>query len=285
MTHERTGSTMRSAAHTMSTPALSLHQALDLYANLGFDGVEILYTADYGCAIHPDATPGDVQHLKDRLVELGLGVAQITPYAKDFDVIEGDTRQAAIAEIRRCLALSAELGCASVRLWAGNEPQPEGADVQFERLVDTLGVLATDAVAVGVTLNIENHIGSHAITSADTVNLIQAVNSPGLGITYDPGNLLMLGEGDPVGALQRQLPYIRHVHFKDLKVLGVRSHLAAVLGDGDVPWGDLMPILKRSGYSGYFSTEFEKRWHPEQLPDSEAGLRHELAALRELWQG
>lgn len=274
---------MKSAAHSMSTPHLTLDEALAFYAHLGFDGVEILYTGDYRCALDPHATTTEVKALRDRLDGLGLGVAQITPYAKDFDVPDAADRRAAADEILRCVDLAAALGSKCVRLWAGNEPGPGEEARQFDRLVATLTELGKAAADAGVTLNIENHIGSHGITSANTVRIIETVGSPGIGITYDPGNLMMLGELDATEALQRQLPYIRHVHFKDLKAHGNRKHTPTLVGDGDVPWSDLMPTLLESGYSGYFSTEFEKRWHPEILPDSEAGLRHELAALKSLW--
>lgn len=274
---------MRAAAHTMSTPHLELLPALDLYASLGFDGVEILYTEDYPCALHPSRAGDELAPLHTRLSELGLGVAQITPYAKDFDVDDADQRAAAVGEVDRCIELATKLDCQNVRLWAGNEPEQHERQERFERLVDTLRGLAATAQEAGVSLNIENHIGSHGVTSSDTVRIIEAVGA-GLGITYDPGNLLMLGEGEPLTALERQLPYIRHVHFKDLKVLGNRKHLPALVGEGDVPWSDLMPKLAKSGYDGYFSTEFEKRWHPEKLPDSETGLRHELTQLQALWR-
>ncbi len=275
---------MRAAAHTMSTPHLDLFEALDLYARLGFDGVEVLYTETYLCALHPSMFAEEVPRLERRLRELGLAVAQVTPYAKDFDSEDAAERREAEAEVSACIALAARLGCSNVRLWAGNEPAPDEGEARFGRLVSSLKRLTEEASAAGVSLNVENHIGSHAVTSTDTVRLVEAVG-PGMGITYDPANLLMLGEGDPEAALERQLPYIRHVHFKDLKVLGDRKHLPKVLGEGDVPWGKLMPLLLASGYDGFFSTEFEKRWHPEELPDSETGLAHELAALRSLWRG
>ena len=35
------------SAHTMSTPLLSLEQAILLYDNIGFDGAEIIIANDY----------------------------------------------------------------------------------------------------------------------------------------------------------------------------------------------------------------------------------------------
>jgi L-ribulose-5-phosphate 3-epimerase len=274
---------MKAAAHTMSTPQLGLLEALDLYAELGFDGVELLYTEDYPCALHPSRHKEELPELRERLKVLGLVVAQITPYAKDFDSVVAHEQERAEDEIRTCITLASKLECGNVRLWAGNEPEPGKETGQFDRLIDSLRELAVTAVRSGVSLNVENHVGSHGITSAGSVRVVEAVGA-GMGITYDPGNLLMLGERDPLTALKRQLPYIRHVHFKDLQVLGHRKHRPTLVGQGHVPWQDLMPVLARAGFDGYFSTEFEKRWHPEILPDSRTGLASELASLRKLWQ-
>jgi len=274
---------MKAAAHTMSTPRLELLPALDLYARLGFGGVEVLYTEGYRCALHPSSAEDELGPLRQRLGETGLRVAQLTPYANAFDDEDPAVRRAATAEIERCIDLAGRLGCGNVRLWAGQEPEPGEGPGRFERLIDVLGGLAAKAVAVGVSLNIENHAGSYALRSETSVRIVEAVGA-GLGITYDPANLLQLGEGEPLRALERQLPHVRHVHFKDLRALGDRRYEIKQVGEGDVPWAELMPVLRRAGYGGYFSTEYEKRWHPDELPEPEQGLRHELQALRGLWE-
>lgn len=275
---------MKAAAHTMSTPGMTLLEALPLYARLGFTGVEILYTATYSCALHPEASAGQIAELKARLADHGLQAAQITPYAKGFDDDDAAVRSASEDEIRRCIDLADELGAETVRLWAGSEPVPGREERQYDLLVTSLRSLTAVAGQPGITLCIENHVGSHAITSVDTVKIIDDVGSKWLGICYDPGNLLMLGESDSMGALERQMPHIRHVHFKDLRALGQRKHIPCLVGEGDVPWARLMPRLLDGGYDGFFSTEFEKRWHPEQLPEAEVGLAHELQELTSLWQ-
>src|SRR5690606_6602585 len=122
---------------------------------------EILYTGDYRCALSPDASTEDVLALRARLSDHGLGVAQLTPYAKDFDVPDAQARRTASDEILRCIDLAERLGSRCVRLWAGNEPGPGEEERQFDRLIATLSELGKAAADAGVTLNIENHIGSH----------------------------------------------------------------------------------------------------------------------------
>ncbi len=71
-------------------------------------------------------------------------------------------------------------------------------------------------------------------------------------------------------------PYIKHVHIKDRN-----SKKGLVLtGEGDVP---IIPITKQlltDGYDGYFSLEWEKKWHPE-LPDIRTALDSFIKVMNE----
>ncbi|MBQ9079898.1 MAG: sugar phosphate isomerase/epimerase [Clostridia bacterium] len=65
-------------------------------------------------------------------------------------------------------------------------------------------------------------------------------------------------------------PYIRHVHVKDLSDGDGGLTLP---GKGDIP---IIPIMKKmldDGYGGFFSLEWEKKWHPE-LDGIEVALAH-----------
>ena len=44
-----------------------------------------------------------------------------------------------------------------------------------------------------------------------------------------------------------------------------------LIGEGDVPIARIADRLLSDGYDGYFSLEWEKKWHPE-LPDIDAAL-------------
>ena len=59
---------------------------------------------------------------------------------------------------------------------------------------------------------------------------------------------------------------IRHVHLKDVTKEGL-----TLPGEGDLPIRDMVNYLIDQGYGGYFSLEWEKKWHPE-LPALEDAL-------------
>jgi hypothetical protein len=48
---------MKICAHTMSPPTFDPFQAAQVYASIGFDGMELICVANYKCAIEP--TVGD----------------------------------------------------------------------------------------------------------------------------------------------------------------------------------------------------------------------------------
>ncbi|MBR6290567.1 MAG: sugar phosphate isomerase/epimerase, partial [Clostridia bacterium] len=68
-------------------------------------------------------------------------------------------------------------------------------------------------------------------------------------------------------------PYVRHIHFKDhLRDSDPPFKLVSV-GEGDIPLKAIVDRLLADGYDGYFSLEWEKKWHPD-LADPEIEFPH-----------
>ena len=65
-------------------------------------------------------------------------------------------------------------------------------------------------------------------------------------------------------------PFVKHVHIKDFSD---EQNKLVLVGQGDV---SIRPIVKKlisDSYDGYFSLEWEKKWHPE-LEDMPVALEH-----------
>ncbi|MBZ2194674.1 sugar phosphate isomerase/epimerase family protein [Occultella gossypii] len=270
------------SAHTMATPEETLPEAIDLFAELGFDGVELICADDYPCGIGTDVQAGELRTVRRAIEDHGLEVPNLVPYVREINVIDAQVRRRCIDDLLRCIDFAVALGAASVRIWAGTDPEPGHEDEQYALLIDSLQQLAPVAGAAGVVLSVENHMGSHAITGAITAGIVTDVGSAHVGVLYDPANLLVLGDSDYRAALEVQLPHITHVHFKDVDVLGDNRHMPRIVGEGEVPWAEILPALSAAGYDRFVTTEYEKRWHPDELPPSREGLAHELAAARRM---
>lgn len=82
----------------------------------------------------------------------------------------------------------------------------------------------------------------------------------GVGVNFDPANMLLYGMGDPVAAVAKLAPWIRHVHAKD----ALPSPQPGVVWGREVPWGDgrvdapaFLAALARAGYAGALAVERE----------------------------
>ncbi|WP_018181815.1 sugar phosphate isomerase/epimerase family protein [Kaistia granuli] len=100
---------------------------------------------------------------------------------------------------------------------------------------------APRAVSEGRTLVIENH---QDFTADELVGLCEETEG-GVGICYDTGNTLPVGEA-PLDFTRRIAPWVRHVHLKDYNVQftdeGFRLVRCAI-GDGFVPFREVLAIL------------------------------------------
>lgn len=83
--------------------------------------------------------------------------------------------------------------------------------------------------------------------------------TPNAGVNFDPANMLLYGKGDPIAAVARLAPWIRHVHIKDAVVTKTPGTWGT-----EVPWGDgqvnpkaFFAALEKAGYKGNFAIERE----------------------------
>lgn len=105
---------------------------------------------------------------------------------------------------------------------------------------DVLSAAAGVAAGAGLPLAVENH---QDFTSEELIAI--ADSTPNTGIVMDTGNPFAVGE-DPVAFAQRAGARIRHVHLKDYMAQftseGYRL-IRCAIGDGCVPFDELMPVL------------------------------------------
>ena len=159
---------------------------------------------------------------------------------------------------------------------------------------DAVGILAgacreltAFAADLGVRTMVENH-GFFCQDSRRVEKLANAVNHPNFGLLVDMGNFLCADE-DPAEAIGRVIDHAFHVHAKDFHVKpGTASDpgkgwfrtragnfiRGSIIGHGDVPVTQCLAVMKKSGYDGVLSIEFEG------LEDPIEGMAIGLANLR-----
>jgi sugar phosphate isomerase/epimerase len=291
---------MKLLGHTLGTPHLSVEEALRLFADIGLDGAEIIWQDGYRSGI-PESDDASARRVRQVATDLGLEIACLTPYLAEINNIDTTVRRKDVERFRHCLDVAAELGSGLVRVYAGTYHPERDVGVRnqkWELLVESLADLAATAAARHVVLCVENHFGTMTVSARETRQLVEQVRSDHVAILYDQANLTFTHAEDYPEAIALQQPWIRHVHAKDLvftapdrpftsravhTVQGAeRSVRSRVVGEGILDWFAIFDQLRRTGYDGPVSIEYEARWHPQDLPPPEIGFRRSAQAIREM---
>jgi len=290
---------MKIAGHTMGTPELSLKEAIDLFARIGLEGIEIVVQDEYSCGL---ATKPDRQVLRDvkkAVSGAGLEVACLTPYYSKFNSPDDAVRQKENEGLKGVIDQAEELGASFIRIYGGqflaNETDP--GNEKRKRLVESMRLLGDYAAKAGVTLVIENHFNTMTVTAEQTADILREIAHPAVKALYDQANLAFVGAEDYREAIDLQRGLIGFVHVKDLvfregkgpfrasSVSHVsedeRTVYSRVIGQGILLWPEILKYLQESGYDGWLSMEYERRWHPQDLPPAEQGMAEGARYLRQ----
>ena len=120
--------------------------------------------------------------------------------------------------------------------------------------------VGTAAQPRGVVVLLESH--GDFTDSPTLLELMHRADSPAVAILWDAHHTFAFGGEAPETTVQAIGPYIRHTHLKDsVPANGDRRYV--LTGTGDVPIRRQIEALARRGYRGFYSFEWEKRWHPE----------------------
>lgn len=270
--------------HTMGVPGMDLPDALRLFRRLGYDGIEVRCAADGQI---------DPERIDERKLEalaasaegLGMRYACLTPYYRDFF---GPAAAESVSGLLRVVQIARILRCPLVRTYAGIDPPPSDwtRDRAWTRTVETLRRVADAAGELGIGLCVETHDGSLTQRSGEILSLVDAVGRANVGILFDYAWVWDAGETDAARVVRDLAPHVRHCHYKDWKIEqgadGCRVRRAVLMGRGDIPWPAAFQALERCGYRGFCSDEYERYWHPEDLPPAETGMRANLEYVKGL---
>ncbi|MCA9138412.1 MAG: TIM barrel protein, partial [Planctomycetales bacterium] len=179
---------------------LTIEECIDLAAETGFDGVEILHVQ------MQDESNAALQRIKQRAFRSGLDLCGFSTH-QSFVFPEADKREENVRHTIRCIELAYALGIPTIRVntgrWGtskdfdtlmankGIEPRLEGYsdDDGFAWVREGLEKCLPAAERCGVVLGLENHWGLGRNASG-VLRLINEIDSPWLRATLDTGNFL-----------------------------------------------------------------------------------------------
>jgi L-ribulose-5-phosphate 3-epimerase len=158
------------------------------------------------------------------------------------------------ANLQVTVKIARDLGLKFVMFHAGFVPHDE-SDPTFVKLVERIRKVARLFAAEGITLGCET--GQE--TGPDLKAFLEYLGEPNVAVNFDPANMILYNNGDPLEALRLVSPWVKSTHLKDATLTKVPGTWGeeVVLGTGEVDWRGYFKTMQDAGFTGYFCIERE----------------------------
>ena len=244
---------------------MSYFDVIEKTKELGFDAIEFSIG---------DELPGGretVAKLRDKCKEVGLPIASYTTGANFFV----PDQAAEIARVKEHVDRAEILGAPVMRhdICGTFYEGYEGVRT-FDAIVPIIAPAIREVTEYAKTKGIRTMSENHGYVAQDAERLIKiytAVGSPNYGWLCDVGNFCCADE-DPAISVGKLAPLCFHVHVKDMflrsgmlpdpgkgwgRTRAGNYFRGTIFGQGNIPTLQCLKNLKRNGYDGYISLEFE----------------------------
>ena len=268
---------MKLAFSTLACPNFSWADIYTMAKDLGFDGIEIRGLGDEIFAVKAQPftasqLPSTIKKLKDLKLEIPcLSSACCLKYA--------DREEENLREIQEYINLAQKLGTPYIRILADRDAAPEG-EVDDGVVLSQLKKMAPLAQKAGVTLLVETN-GVYSDTGR-LRDLLDQLSSDAVAALWDMHHPYRFAGEDPEKTVQNLGAYIKYVHVKD-SVMTDQGVEYRLMGEGDLPIGQMMLGLRSINYEGYISLEWVKRW-AEHLSDAGIVFPHFMEYMSQYTQ-
>lgn len=266
---------------TLGCPKWDWLEILDFASGHGYAAVELRGLQDtMDLPQRSEFSPAQLATTKAQLAQHELVISCLGSSANMHE-LDAAKRTAQLDEGRRFIDLAQALGAPYVRVF-GNEYVPGVArDEMLTHIARGLRELGDYAQGKSVTVLIESH--GDFTDSPSLQSLLERAASPNVALLWDAHHTFVSGKEEPEETVRRLGSYIRHTHLKDSVAAG-NDRRYVLTGTGTVPVRRQVEALQKIGYRGFYSFEWEKRWHPE-IEEPEVAFAQYATVVRGYLQG
>ena len=256
---------MKLAFTTLGCPDWPFEKILEQAQSMGYGGIEIrgIERVMRAEAI-PFFSPENAEKTKAAFRDKGLTIVGFGTSVNFHNDANFDN---ALEEGRAAIDVCARMGIPGIRVFGdfivGDIP------TTAEKVAKGIRILCEYAKGKSVRVLLEVHGDFNSLETIMPV-VEKVKDCPEFGILWDVEHSYKVYEDNWRVFYEGIKPWIRHTHFKDVKKIGGKFEIC-LPGEGVVPMGDIYRTLVADGYSGWYSLEWEKMWHPE-LPEPEVAF-------------
>ena len=252
---------MKKGINIWSFPEAPLAESFRLARDAGFEGVEVALAQEGEIGLK--TAEHDLLAIRKNAEDLGLSLYSVSTGLFWDNWLTADDkaeRERAKDIVRRQLETAKILGADTILVLPGcvNAEFADPAKIvdygtAYERSLEALTELKTDAEKMGVAIGLENVWNKFLLSPIELRDFIDKIGSDFVGSYFDVGNVLY--SGYPEHWIRLLGSRIKKVHFKDYRTAAGGLHGFVDLLAGDVNYPAVVKALGEVGYDGWVSAE------------------------------
>ena len=243
---------MKIAYGTYATLTMPLEKALQMIADIGYDGVELCISPKHN-SMPDDLDSATRQKLKEKMSELNLGVPSLfmlghvltedkEAHKKRLDLIKQVVQLARDLDMGDSPVISTGIG-GRTAMWETHR------DLLLQLLED-YAKLASDE---GFILAVEAHCNAMIDRTERAVWLMETANNPLIRLHFDIVHFYLAK--DPITeTVKKQVPYTAHTHVTDVQILEDGFKLVP-LGRGELDCVEYVKAMHEAGWDDFITVE------------------------------
>lgn len=248
---------MKRGFSTVAFANLDYNDIIEAAVRNKMDGVEIRLDTQNNLFGHPAE---DTKMIGNAFRDAGVEISDIGTSV----CIKGYS-QAQVETYKKCLDVAKIIGAKGARVFLANflGKFTQSAPYDYDGIVQTLKEACAYGEQVGVEVWVETH--NEFSTGEVLAKLWDDVGSKNLKFIWDLIHPIERYESAE-DTMKFMGDKIAHVHVKDGRKKTDKNeinYLYTKLGEGDVPVGEMLALLRDAGFDGYLSLEWEAAWRAE----------------------
>lgn len=238
---------------TLGCSERNLDEILDLCARFGFSSLEIRgIDGILDNRLIPDFSADRIDVTVKKFRDAGVAPLIL---GTSCSFHEKENYESAVSEGKAAVLTAAALGARGIRVFGNN--LGENPAESTERVIDGISRICRTADEYDVDVLLEVH-GDFNTAEALMPVVTALKDEKHFGLIWDICHTQKTYGENWRNFYDVLHTVIRHVHIKDIK-----GDLLVLPGEGEIPIKQIVTYMISDGYSGAFSLEWEKKWHPE----------------------
>jgi sugar phosphate isomerase/epimerase len=224
-----------------------LDEQVALVTRLGLRYIELRSAWDVNIL---DLDGDQLCRVKTTLDGAGLGVSSIGSPIGKIAITEDNARH--LERMRHAADVARLFGAPYIRMFSYFMPAGVDPDGYRDEVITRIGDLAAIAEDAGVTLIHENEKEIFGDIPRRCLDIVEAVDSPALALTWDNANFVQCGVRPFTEAYPLLAPHVAYLQVKDALAA---DGTVVPAGEGDGEFRQTMRAFAAAGFDGFVSLE------------------------------